>query len=70
MIFLLYYPEREDKMMYSVLMPLLAQLSQLDQKSDPTSLITPIPKGNQNDKVTREHLQISKQNFEQLEQTQ
>ena len=57
-------------MMYSVLMPLLAQLSQLDQKSDPTSLITPIPKGNQNDKVTREHLQISKQNFEQLEQTQ
>ena len=53
-IFLLYDPERAEKMIYSVQMPLLARWN---QKSDPTSPITPIPKGNQNDTVTQERLQ-------------
>ena len=44
-----------EKMIHSVVMPLLARRN---QKSDPTSPITPIPQGNQNDTVTQERLNI------------
>ena len=50
----------KTKNIYSVPMPLLARLN---RNLDPTSPITQIPKGNQNDTVTQERLQISKHKY-------
>ena len=59
---------RADKIIYSVLMPLLARLN---PRLDPTWPITPIPTGNQSDTVTQERLQeiiTEISNSKQLEQ--